>query len=82
VILGKKRGINWGVLQQLEDLDFADDICLLPHAFNTIYMKLKDLENIGKAVGLKINCTRTKSLRKNVECNKKFQITRKNIEEV
>jgi hypothetical protein len=33
VILGKKRGINWGVSQQLEDLDFADDICLLSHAF-------------------------------------------------
>jgi hypothetical protein len=26
VILGEKRGINWGVSQQLEDLDFADDI--------------------------------------------------------
>jgi hypothetical protein len=47
-ILGKKRGINCDVLQQLEDLDFADDICLLSHTFNEMYMKLNDLENIGK----------------------------------
>jgi hypothetical protein len=44
-------------------------------------MKLKDLENIGKAVGLKINCEKTKSLRINVECNK-FQIRGENAEEV
>jgi hypothetical protein len=23
---GKRRGINWGITEQLEDLDFADDI--------------------------------------------------------
>jgi hypothetical protein len=28
---GKIIGINWGVREQLEDLDFADDICLLSH---------------------------------------------------
>jgi hypothetical protein len=55
VILGRKRGINWGV-SQLEDLDFADYICLLSHAFNKIYMKRKDLENIIKTVGQKSNC--------------------------
>jgi hypothetical protein len=25
----KKKGIDWGVSQQLEDLDFTDDICLV-----------------------------------------------------
>jgi hypothetical protein len=45
VILGKKRGINGGVSQQLEDLDFADYICLLSHAFNKIYMQHRDREN-------------------------------------
>jgi hypothetical protein len=82
VMLAKKRGINWGVSQQLEDLLFADDICLLSHNFNKMHMKLKDLEKIGKTVGLKINCERTKPLRINVECNKKFQIRGENVEEV
>jgi hypothetical protein len=45
-------------------------------------MILNDLENIGKALGLKINCKKTKSLRINVECNKKFQIRWENVEEV
>jgi hypothetical protein len=73
-VTGKEREINCGVSQQLEDLDFVDDIYLLSHTFNKIYMKLKDLENTGKAVGLKISCEKTKTLRINVECNKKFQI--------
>jgi hypothetical protein len=38
------------VWQQLEDLDIADDICLLLHAFDKICMKQKDLENVGNAV--------------------------------
>jgi hypothetical protein len=45
-------------------------------------MELKDLENIGKAVGQKINCEKTKSLRINVKCNKKFQVRGENFEEV
>jgi hypothetical protein len=28
VILGEKRGINWGVSQQLEDLNFADHVAI------------------------------------------------------
>jgi hypothetical protein len=52
MILGKNRGINWGVSQQLEDLDFADNICMLSNTCNKMYMKSKDLGNIGKTVGL------------------------------
>jgi hypothetical protein len=42
-----------------------------------MYVKLKDLENIG-------NCwtKKAKSPRINVECNEKFKIRRENIEEV
>jgi hypothetical protein len=29
VMLWKKIVINWGVSQQLKDIDFANDICLL-----------------------------------------------------
>jgi hypothetical protein len=34
MMLGKKKEIDWGISQQLEDLDFADDIYMLPHTFN------------------------------------------------
>ena len=28
------RGIRWGLVDRLEDLDFADDLCLLPEAYS------------------------------------------------
>jgi hypothetical protein len=34
----------------------------------------------GKAVGLKSNCKKTRSLKINIECNKKFQIRWENVE--
>jgi hypothetical protein len=42
---GKRSGINWGMTEQLEDLDFADDVCLLSHTFSKMETKVKDLEN-------------------------------------
>jgi hypothetical protein len=68
-IRGKRRGITWGITEQLEDLDFADDIFLLSHTFYKMETKLKDLENEGKTVGLKINCGK-KSLSINTRIDK------------
>jgi hypothetical protein len=34
----KKKEVDWGISQQLEDLDFAGDIYMLPHAFNKTYI--------------------------------------------
>jgi hypothetical protein len=81
---GKRRGINWGITEQLEDLDFVDDICLLSHTFPKMETKLKDLENEGKTVGLKINCGKTKSLRINTQIckKKKIELDMHEIEEV
>jgi hypothetical protein len=44
----KRRGTNWGVPQQVHDLDFADGIYMLSQTFNKMDMELKDLENIRK----------------------------------
>jgi hypothetical protein len=38
VKLGGKKVIYWDVSQQLEDLDFADDVCFLSHTFNKMYI--------------------------------------------
>jgi hypothetical protein len=40
-MLGRRKGINWGISQQLEEVDFADDICLLSHTFNIMGRILK-----------------------------------------
>jgi hypothetical protein len=35
---GKKKEIYLGVSQQLEDLDFGNDIYILSHTFNKMYI--------------------------------------------
>jgi len=41
----RRRGIQWGLINRLEDLDFADDLCLLSETHGCMQMKLKDLTN-------------------------------------
>jgi glycosyltransferase A (GT-A) superfamily protein (DUF2064 family) len=39
----RRRGIRWGLVDRLEDLDFADDLRLLSEAHGEMQMKLEDL---------------------------------------
>ena len=50
-----QRGIRWTLTDRLDDLDYADDICLLAHTFNDIRTKLQRLHHETAKVGLKIN---------------------------
>jgi len=43
VLKGRKRGIRWGLNGRLEDLDFADDICLLSAKFRDMVIKMAKL---------------------------------------
>ncbi|CAN0553799.1 unnamed protein product, partial [Ectocarpus sp. 8 AP-2014] len=65
------RGIDWQHLQmtRLEDLDFADDICLMSHTRQGLEEKLKRLVHYGKQVGLKVNVGKTKLMRVNPGIN-------------
>lgn len=60
-----QRGIQWGLTSRLEDLDYADDLCLLAHTFIEIQRKLEDLNNYSTKAGLKINISKTKAMRIN-----------------
>jgi hypothetical protein len=81
---GKKRGITWRMTEQVEDLVFADDVFLLSHRLSGIQEKIKDVEKIGKKVGLKINETKKNVMRINTNTSKmeKIEINRKELEEV
>jgi len=35
----RRRGIRWGLVDRLEDLDFADDLCLLSEAYRDMQEK-------------------------------------------
>jgi hypothetical protein len=48
--------------ERLEDLDFADDLCLLSYNFRDMNQKVKDLIKIAKGAGLKINSQKSKTM--------------------
>ena len=60
---GKRNGIQWKMLTQLDDLDFADDLALMSHSHRQMQDKTTDLARISAQVGLKINKKKTKILR-------------------
>ena len=53
---------------QLDDLDFADDLALLSHSHRQMQDKTTELALISAWVGLKINKRKTKILRTNATC--------------
>jgi len=61
----KRRELRWNLTTVLEDLDYADDIALLARRHSDIQGKTSLLHDIGKAVGLNINPSKTKTIRLN-----------------
>lgn len=57
------RGIRWNLYTRLEDLDYADDLCLLSHTYNEMQAKLDLLEHNAANTGLKINIRKTQEMR-------------------
>lgn len=62
------RGILWNTMTmtRLEDLAFADDICLMANSRQGMEQKLERLVAYGKQVGLKVNVGKTKLMRVNL----------------
>lgn len=76
------KGISWGLIGQLGDLEYADDICLLSHKFSDMTEKIRKLEEVAGNAGLKINCGKTRSMRLNATCDQAFFINGSSIEDV
>lgn len=60
--MNRRRGIQWGLHERLEDLDFADDICLLSQRHSDIKFKLDALKKEAEVAGLNINIGKTKTM--------------------
>jgi len=59
----RKRRIQWSMKERLEDLDCADDICLVAQRFCDMDEKLKRLKEEAELTGLHININKTKGMR-------------------
>jgi len=60
---GRRNGIQWTLWEQLDDLDFADDIALLSHNQQQLQSKTTILEKLSASVGLHIHPGKSKVLR-------------------
>ena len=81
-VTSRPRGLQWGITGRLEDIDFADDLCLLSQRMDDMKEKLEELNEEGKKVGLKINYEKTKEIRLNTRNHQQLVVNGKIIEEV
>jgi hypothetical protein len=78
----RRRGIHWDLVNRVEDLDFAGDLCLLSETHGDMQTKLEDLTNKAKKTGLIINVKKMKAVRINTSKTDTFTIRGESIEDV
>ena len=64
---GRRNGILWTMFNQLDDLDFADDVALLSHSHQQMQEILTQVERRSAKTGLRINSKKTKVLKSNTK---------------
>ena len=79
---GQNTGIRWNFTSRLEDLEFADDIALIASKFDDIQKKTTKLAEAASKTGLKINISKTKTMRINTKVNTNVMIKNEEIEDV
>ena len=79
---GKCLGPQWSLTQRLEDLDYADHLCLLTHRLADMKVKGERLQETGGQVGLKINIQKTKEMRIGVRQQESLELHGEAVERV
>lgn len=77
----KNRGIHWNLNNYLEDIDYADDICLL-HTHTDMQVKFYRQIHEANLVGLRINVNKTKSMHVGTNILTTFHINNEHIDNV
>lgn len=60
--------VVWGLLGRPNELDYADDICLLEHSYSDLAANLHSVTLTAESASLKINVLKTKTLRIYANC--------------
>jgi hypothetical protein len=77
------EGFQWGLNNRLEDLDYANDICLLSHCQTDMqYYKLNALKQVAEVAGLRVNNSNSKVMRINSVYRPLFNVSEEDLEEV
>lgn len=75
-----RTGVQWNVFDQLEDLEFADDVCLISENKGHMIEKTEKVTEEAAKLGLKINKKKSKTLTVNAE--KEPMVIKEELEEV
>ena len=78
----RKNGIQWTLLTQLDDLDFADYLALLSHNHKQMQDKTTRLATTSAGAVLKINLSKTELMKINTTAQQPVSVGEKAIKEV
>ena len=79
---GSRTGIQWSLLSQLHDLDFADDIVQLSHYHKHAQDKVQSQATTASMTGLTIKKRKTKTMRINSTNELPIKLNNEDIENV
>ena len=79
---GKRNGIQWTMWQQLDDLDFADDIALISSTQQQMQEKTSLLAETSIKLGLRPSESKTKVMKINAKSKQAIKIKDTNLEDV
>jgi len=51
---GKKRGLTWRLQESLEDMEYADDVCLVSHKYEHMCRKMMTSGRNPRRLALKL----------------------------
>nr|XP_034311369.1 uncharacterized protein LOC117684225 [Crassostrea gigas] len=78
----QNNGIRWKMENKLDDLDYADDLCLISSTHQHIQEKATKLHTTPRSLGLNINLKKTKIMRINARNNSSVQVNGEPLEDV
>ena len=62
-LLIQRFRLTWRLQESLEDMEYADDVCLVSHKYEHMCRKLDDLWKESKKADLEINSSKTEEIR-------------------
>ncbi|VDO66973.1 unnamed protein product [Schistosoma margrebowiei] len=77
-----KHGIQWTAQNQLDDLDFADDLALLPRTHEQMQMKTASIAAVSASIGFNIHKEKTKVLKYNTDNTNPITLDGETLEDV
>ena len=76
------NGLPWVDNEELDDLDFADDLAIVSDSIDKMQNKTSQLKDISERVGLFINTNKTKTMKININDNATVNLENESLEEV